>query len=410
MIGLSLFEYEKMSNEDWQIVSKIYCGLCDGLRFKFGVAAGLLISDEAQFLAVLTAAQREKPILLSTTKCPLKGYLAENPIVGDKPAFQYAAIITMLLLGEKLEDGIRDDNNISSKLGRKLLDRTINKAYEDIEEFGFLQSKLEKARELQAKVESLKGKSLEWYLNPTSMIVGEIFSHTAIIARNTNNLLALRQLGESVGNLVNLIDSCEDFNKDSINNSFNPIISSFQPDNPVSTSVFINVCYFAIHELYRIRSELLNLELSDFNSMIENVLTRGLANRLLWALAQFWKNNHWKGNLPLPENWNSEFQRFVCKVCKHPHKIDGRKHPLDRQIMLFPRNLWVVASYYPNIEQVAKEFGYSDPKNYIFSSIFPMILAENLENRDTWSIVSKRFKILRDQTASTPLASSSTIS
>ncbi len=408
MIGLSLFEYEKMSSEDWQITSKVYCGLCDGLRSKFGLAAGLLISDEAQFLAILTAAQREKSIPPSTTKCPLKGYLGENPVMGDKIAFQYASTITMLLLNEKLEDGIRDDNNISSKLGKKLLNHTISKAYEDIGKLGFLQSKLEKARELQAEVESLKGRPLEWYLIPTSLIVGEIFSHTATIARNTKNLVTLRLLGESVGKLVNLIDACEDFKKDSIDHSFNPIIFAYQPDSLLSTSIFIDLCCYAIRELYRIRSQLLNLQLNNFNSMIENILTRGLANRLLMALAQIWKHNHWKGSLPLPESWHGDFQHFACSVCKHPHEINNSKYPLDRQIMLFPRNLWVIASYYPNIDQVAKELGYNDTKNYMFVSIFPMIMAENLQNRNAWSIVSKRFKALRDQTASKSIDSSRT--
>ena len=256
---------------------------------------------------------------------------------------------------------------------------------------------------LQKETETMKGKPLDWYLYPSGIIVGEIFSTTASIAENARNSETLRRLGESVGKLINLIDMCEDFYQDQITNAFNPITFAYQPDGLPSIQIFLDVCYITIRELSNIRLELSNLQLNNFNGIIENVLTRGIANRLLWSLSQLWKNNHWVGKLPYPADWHSKFQHFECKVCGHPHTYHNIKNPLNQQIMLFPRNLWIFASYYPNIEQIATEFGYSDVKYYIFCSLFPMIMAENLENSNSWSwsLLSKKLKILQDQKLST---------
>jgi len=405
MIGLKLIQRNYLSGDDWNVVSKSYCGVCAGLREDFGTLASFLLNDEVQFLALLIVAQKKEMLSDSLTKCPIYAHTREFPILGDKTALQYAATVAMLLAGEKLDDNIRDENIFIAKSLRKVLSGHIEKSQNIISLHGFPLEKLIQIRSEQALAEKRLGETLEYYLSPTAKIVEEIFSRTAVLSNAPENFLALREIGFSAGKIITLIDACEDIYLDRRQKQFNPIISSYGQKAILDLKVIKNISYIFMKELNSIRKALAQLNIYRFEGVIENVLTRGLPERILESLAFFWKNNHWKGNLDLLSDLDLDIQAMECPQCHQPHHF-SRKYSLElkEKPIRAPKNLWVItSSLFENGNQLAIQFGFHTPEDYLFVCLFPSLIIANAKN-DGWKSGLERLKrITQDQNINQPI-------
>jgi hypothetical protein len=347
MIGLSVVQKEFLSIADSGILNESYCGVCFSLRKIFGELSCFLVNYDARFLVLLVIAQSgstEKNQVL----CPLKGYLGHQSIVVDFDATNFASAITMLLLDEKLQDNARDDKSpfatILSKLQNKANRR---RALELLSQSGFPIEFIEKAKIFQVEAEH-HFINLRSYMEPTASLLGEVFAHTANIAKAPKNFEFLQSLGKAIGKLVVLIDVVEDLDK----------------TKPLPVSLLAELCLMFAEQFCIIQASLQQIYFREYESAIRNILTRGLPNKAAKSLSNLWHNNHWIGILPFPIY---ETPYIVnCRKCNLPHRsISNKKGDNSKQL-----SLWTTGLTLADAPNIAKELGLKSIEEYMLTCMF----------------------------------------
>lgn len=383
MLGLATTRREWLTAEERGVLCASYCGLCHSLRTGFGPLAAVFLNYEAQFLAIITSAQREQPPNLAQTRCPFNAFLKRVPILDDRDASKFAAAATMLLISERLQDNLRDESHLGSKILLWLFRTQIRNARQVLLSMGFPCEYLDISTHNQRLVEAGNSPGLRACLEPTAFLVGEIFAHTGIIANVPSNSHSLRSLGRAVGSLVTLTDACQDLHDDRLAGTYNPISACWQlHDNSfVPMEALAEVCGVITEQLHQIRVCLDNLGLPNFARLIENFLTEGIPFTVRQALTRLWCENHWTGHLPLRTLTLSE--RKLCAICGMPHSFPAKVATLCSNYICDSQSLWTVASLVPTVTDLAQELGFTDDKQYMLACILPLLTAYHEEPHPT---------------------------
>ena len=189
-----------------------YCGLCQTLKKRFGLAGQLSLSYDMTFLVMLLTSLYEPLDNREMKRCiahPLKKqYCKSNEYT------EYVADMTVLLSYYKCQDDWEDE--------KKLL----KKVYGDI-----LRGKSKKKRELYAKkeeivIENLKNLSLaeqnkEDDLDVVAGYFGNILSELFVVKEDewSDNL---RKIGYYLGKYIYIMDAYDDLTKDLKKGNYNP--------------------------------------------------------------------------------------------------------------------------------------------------------------------------------------------
>jgi hypothetical protein len=383
MLGLATTRREWLTAEERGVLCASYCGLCHSLRTGFGSLAAVFLNYEAQFLAIITSAQREQLPNLTQTRCPFNAFLKRVPVLDDHDASKFAAAATMLLISERLRDNLRDENHLGSKILLRLFRAQIRKARQVFLSMGFPCEYLDISTHNQRLVEAGNSPDLRACLEPTAFLVGEIFAHTGILANVPSNSYSLRSLGRAVGSLVTLTDACQDLYDDRLAETYNPISACWQlHDNSfVPIEALAEVCAVITEQLHQIRVCLNDLCLPNFARLVENFLTEGMPFTVRQALARLWGENHWTGHLPLRILALSEQE--LCAICGMPHSCPAKVATLCSNYSCDSQSLWTVASLVPTLTNLAQELGFADEKQYMLACILPLLTTHQEESRPT---------------------------
>ena len=107
-----------------------YCSLCHSLWNNYGMQSRFLLSYDVTFMAVLL---NFDPQISFDEKLPICYFKKE--IKTDKEKWKKLAAITVLLVGEKLNDNIVDKEKVNlSRTGMKVFSKSIKKARKDYNE------------------------------------------------------------------------------------------------------------------------------------------------------------------------------------------------------------------------------------------------------------------------------------
>jgi len=371
MLGSQLFKQEWLTENEQNILKASYCGLCHGLRGNFGLATAFLVNQEARFITLLITGQRKEPAQYSSTNCPLTAYTKLAVILDDSGAHTFSASVTMLLAKEKLNDNVRDENQISSRIFLLLFGQLFTNAMKILKDSSFPYQDIESIQQEQIDMEKSLKTSLVAYLEPTALAIGKIFAHTSVIASVPENSPLLEKLGQAIGRIVTLSDSCSDFSSDRKKKQFNPIMNCWNYKNhkdPVPIDILSEIVTIYLEQLFEIKQCLDALSFPNFSRLIENTLKGGIPLIIYQALQKMWETNHWKGEFPK----NSPFLMKTCSRCGIPHnapdkiKMKTKKNTLSEQI-------WILATSLPQIEETAHELGFSSRRDYLLSCILPLL-------------------------------------
>ena len=357
-----------LNSSEIGFLNSVYCGLCHTLRYEFGTLAAFLHNYDAQFLSLLAITQNNAQLNLTTTKCPLGGYIKKQNIVSDSNALKYGAASTVILLEEKLIDDIHDERKMQNSIIISSLNKQIKHAKRIFQEFGFPEVKLKEAEEAQRQIEVQKNISLYNYLEPTGSILGEIFLHTEIISQKYDNGLLLRDLGSTVGKIIALSDACEDLSSDRKKGISNPIISAWNLDNSnmVPFEIMIKVCDLMLDYFFQTRTIVSQLSFNHFPTVIHNIVSRGFTSRALVSLKKLWIYNHWSGRID--KGFFRQHYFNSCNVCGFDHIPPKNNNVFPESGM---KDIWVLASIFPTAHEIASELGYSNRGEYLFSCLLP---------------------------------------
>lgn len=188
---------------------------------KIGRSYSLATSYDIAFLHSVMAALENAPVVrLRCTALPLRK-VAVRRLSEDNQ--RWLSAINLLLLTAKCEDDIADDSSWKGHLGHRLLAGEAKAAHEFLHADGFPVQILQDLPERQARAERALSPTPEALALPTAEVLGSIF---AAVSRRTgapSRVVALRQLGQSLGSAIYLKDALDDQAKDRRKNRFNAI-------------------------------------------------------------------------------------------------------------------------------------------------------------------------------------------
>jgi Zn-finger nucleic acid-binding protein len=191
---------------------------------KVGRLASLATSYDITFLHGLLAALQGAPVRkLACTALPFRKVAVREL---DESGQRWLAAVNFLLLGAKCQDDVADEGSWKGRVGLSVLSGRLAWARQVVAESGFPAEVITGLPERQAAQEKGQELTLEHLAMPTSLMLGEIFSHTARLSGCPDKAVALRQVGQGLGAAIYIKDAIDDQGKDQQRGRFNAILAS----------------------------------------------------------------------------------------------------------------------------------------------------------------------------------------
>ncbi|MBN2725847.1 hypothetical protein JXR74_00605 [Candidatus Mcinerneyibacteriota bacterium] len=254
-----------------------YCGLCKSLRSSYGQAAGLFLSYDTTFLAILLDALSPTPRKVTKETCFLHPF-RRRPVIRSR-AVDYAADITLLLSYRKIEDNKRDASLLwalpllgLAPMRKRALTRLSPRG-----------ASAEHAFSTLFALEDSSGFSPEQRASAFGTILGEITaSYPGLEACPPSSLF---EAGFHLGRWIYYIDALDDFEKDQKKNNYNPIPILFPDTTRERVKSFMAVALQS--ELFALAGSLKQLSLDRNKALIDSLVYKGLDTMTLRILEKF---------------------------------------------------------------------------------------------------------------------------
>ncbi len=204
---------------------QLYCGTCEGLGTHFGAIHRATLTWDAVLLAAAVDGLTTQGAEHGTCRCPLNPLSHREIIVPESTPMRVAAAVQVLLTNQWIADQQRDGSAIAG-LVRPVTESPTASAIGILADLGIDATVLTSLDDRQGSLERA-GISVREAAAPTRAALGALFAQLpelpgAVSADTT----ALRQLGESVGDAIYVIDALEDVEKDAAKGDFNPCLTS----------------------------------------------------------------------------------------------------------------------------------------------------------------------------------------
>ena len=125
MFGYVIPRKDKLTEAQQARYRAAYCGLCRGLKLRYGFRARFLVNYDMTFLYLLL--QRQTGRETQRCFCPANPFCKKNCLPADE-AMDYAADMSVLLSYQKLADSIQDGGFFSA-LGARLAKLLLRRVY-----------------------------------------------------------------------------------------------------------------------------------------------------------------------------------------------------------------------------------------------------------------------------------------
>ncbi len=256
MFGYIITNTELLDEEDKKYYAAFYCGLCEALGKRHKASSKLTLNYDMTFLAILLneVYKNKYEIEESETRCllhPIKKHTYfQNELI------DYVADMNVLLSYYNLIDDWNDDRNIISGSYAKVLENEFEKVSRKYPQ---------KAEIVKQKLEELSDFEHQNVMIPDlpaqccGAFFGEIFA--PFDDENANNL---RELGDSLGKFIYILDACIDLKDDIKHKNYNPLITSSKD----KFDDMLNLLMADVIECYK--------KLNISNNILENILYSGI--------------------------------------------------------------------------------------------------------------------------------------
>ena len=255
-----------------------YCQLCRALKEHYGRAASFTLSYDCTFYALLMLSTREARLSLHHGRCVMNPLKRCDFLESDGEAYHKAAALSVLLTYHKLRDNLEDDSFFKSLGSRLLLPFVSRKARKAAEEYPFLAQEAQKAMDGQRQAEENAG-GVDACAEPTANLLAALFRE---LACDSLQGAALERFGYFLGRWVYLMDAADDLLDDLKEGAFNPFIprlglSGKTELTPQERKAADQACNQTLNATAAQMLLAFNLvELRNFGSILENVVTKGL--------------------------------------------------------------------------------------------------------------------------------------
>lgn len=228
MFGYVRPSVRRLSQEDQDRFSSMYCGLCHTLQRRYGLAARMILNYDLTFLAILL--QDGTDCSGGCRRCvvhPLK----KRPCAGQSQALDTAADYSVILSWWQIQDGIADHGfwgALKYRLAGWLLGGAYRKARKVRPDFD------ENTRRHLEELAQLEKEGCPSIDRPADTFA-RLLSGAAGEVKEGSRRRVLQQMLYHLGRWIYLTDAADDLSKDLRSGSYNPLPLRFGVENGALT-------------------------------------------------------------------------------------------------------------------------------------------------------------------------------
>ena len=196
---------ETLKDEEKARYQAVYCGLCQALGQRYGLAARGGVTYDMTFLALLLSSlyeptEQQYSMRCLHHRCKQEVYMANEMI-------NYAADLTVAFMYHKCADNWRDDHNIASRGYQAMLKKSYRQA-KLIRPNEVMQ--IEKCMRTIAALENVPEAAPEATVNLFSTLMGDLLA-----IQQDQWAASLKMFGCSLGKFIYMMDATIDYDNDS---------------------------------------------------------------------------------------------------------------------------------------------------------------------------------------------------
>lgn len=259
---------DELKVKEWKYYRAAYCGVCDAMGRRMGLAARMFLNYDFTFLAMLLLPPDPRPEL-SRCRCPARLWCRKRDCTAVHPGMDLAADESVILTYWKLRDGILD-GSFWKRQGARLLVLLLTPAYRRA-----ARARPEYARTVEdclARLHQLEEENCPSLDRPADAFAC-LLSAAAPATGNSGQDRAVEQLLYHVGRWIYLVDAWDDLEEDLEQGNYNPLAARF-PDGAAAhrEDVRITLC----HSRNLAASALELLDRGAWRGILENIVYLGL--------------------------------------------------------------------------------------------------------------------------------------
>lgn len=278
MFGYIIVNQDELKIKEYHLYRSYYCGLCQVLKEKYGLAGQMTLTYDLTFLVLLLSDLYQDTPKEGMCRCIAHPF--EKHTTRISRFTDYAADMNVLFSYYQCQDDWNDDKKLSRKAGALALKKhftKISRAYP--EKTAIIEKWLVKLHTYEAN----RSGNIDEAAGCFGQILAEIFAYYSDEWEPD-----LRQMGFFLGKFIYLMDAYEDLEEDSKDQNYNPLLPMWQePDfeeqcHQILTMMLADAC-----------QSFERLPLADHVSVLRNILYSGVWSHYeLTNLKRKEKNDH----------------------------------------------------------------------------------------------------------------------
>ena len=202
-----------MKCREFDVYHSYYCGLCQTLKDKYGLAGQAALTYDMTFLVMLLTSLYEPEIMEEKRSCLIHPF--EKHLIRRSSYTEYGADMNVLFAEYKCQDDWTDDRKLWKLAYGKLLKGACRKAESDNQE------KIRRIDNLMHKL-SIEEKKNNQNIDEMAGIFGEIMGEIFAVRKDEWEE-SLRIIGTYLGKYIYLLYDYEDIEEDFQRKRYNPL-------------------------------------------------------------------------------------------------------------------------------------------------------------------------------------------
>lgn len=262
MFGYVRINKMDLTFREYEHYKAYYCGLCKYLKRNHTELSRMTINYDITFLIVLLSSIYQPSAQVFHEKCIVDPVKKKKHIINE--ITEYAASMNILLAYYKLEDDVKDEGDIKSRLLRRVYRKSFKTAYDKYpQKADFIKTCLGELRSLEED----QSTSIDQTSNCFARLLEEIFDYKDDEYRDR-----LRKVGFNIGKYIYIMDAYEDLDQDLEKGRYNPF-SSYKDDRE---GLKVRVDKLIGMTLARLEEAILDLDIKVNKSIIDNIIYSGV--------------------------------------------------------------------------------------------------------------------------------------
>ena len=260
MFGFVTANYQELTKEQQHRYGAIYCGICKAIRQQSGNGARLGLSYDMAFLSCLLMSLYEPEEKVHRNVCLMHPVKRRDWV--ENEFTRYAADMNVALAYYNFLDDWQDDRKTSARIMAGLLEKCLP-AIE-----GAYPRQCGAIRRCIAELSALEKAGCANPDEPASCfgkLLGELFVYREDLWADT-----LRQMGESLGRFIYLLDGVLDYDRDEKKGKYNPFLAMGTGKDPARWEEYL------VLTMGRCTAYFEKLPLVQDKGLLDNILYSGV--------------------------------------------------------------------------------------------------------------------------------------